>query len=355
MSAARITCRDFGVLPDGRKVDEYTLDNGFGVALSALTYGGIVTAIRVPDREGRVDNVVLGFATLDDYIARNPHFGTITGRYANRIAGARFVLDGQTHRITANDGPNSLHGGERGFGRRLWTATERRGAQDGSVALELAYSSAHEEEGYPGRLEVTVRYTLTAANEWRIDYRATTDRPTVINLTHHDYFNLAGRGSALDHSLMIAASRYAQVDRHLIPVGIAHVAGTPFDFRSPTRISQRIRDGVDQLVLARGYDHNWILDRHDGRALALAARLEHEASGRALEIDTTEPAIQFYSGNFLDSGLVGPSGQTYRQGDGLCLETQHYPDSPNQPEFPSTVLRPGEMFESSTLHRFIVS
>jgi aldose 1-epimerase len=355
MNVARITRREFGLLPDGRNVDEYTLDNGRGMTLCVITYGGIVNAIRVPDREGHIDNVVLGFATLADYIARNPHFGTVTGRYANRIAHGRFVLDGDTHKITTNDGPNALHGGERGFGRRLWTATERYGAEDGSVALELAYSSAHGEEGYPGRLEASVRYTLTAANEWRIDYRATTDQPTVINLTHHDYFNLAGRGSALDHRLMIAASRYTRVNRHLIPTGIADVAGTSFDFRRLARISQRIRDGVDQLVLARGYDHNWILDRHDGRALALAARLQHEASGRLLEINTTEPAIQFYSGNSLDGSLVGSSGQIYRQGDGLCLETQHYPDSPNHPGFPSTVLRPGEVFESSTVHRFMIS
>jgi len=349
---AGIRCREFGRLPDGRVVHEYTLDNGAGLTLSAINLGGIVTAIHTPDRRGQLDNVVLSFATLAEYVARNPHFGTIVGRYANRIAAGLFVLDGQAYQLGVNDGPNTLHGGARGFGTRWWDATPLPTEADGSVALDLRYSSEDGEEGFPGLIEVSVRYTLSARNEWRIDYRAATDRATVVNLSHHDYFNLAGAGTALDHRLTIAASRYTPVDRHLIPVGVADVAGTPFDFRRPTRIAERIRHGAPQLALARGYDHNWILDCSNSSALSFAARLEDERSGRVLEIETTEPALQFYSGNFLDGSLVGTAGQLYRQGDGLCLETQHFPDSPNHPEFPSTELRPGEVFKSSTVHRF---
>jgi aldose 1-epimerase len=344
--------REFGRLPDGRRVDEYTLDNGRGLSLSAINLGGIVTAIRTPDRNGQIDNVVLGFAGLSDYIERNPHFGTIVGRYANRIAKGRFTLDGEVRQLGVNDGPNSLHGGAGGFGARWWSIAPQPAAEDGSVGIDLGYVSVDGEEGFPGRLEIRVRYTLTAGNEWRIDYHAVTDRPTVVNLSHHDYFNLAGAASALDHRLEIASDRYTQVDRDLVPVGIAEVSGTPFDFRRSTRVGERVRQGVAQLVHARGYDHNWILDRAGAGVLCFAARLEDDASGRLMEIETTEPGLQFYSGNFLDGSLVGASGQAYRQGDGLCLETQHYPDSPNHPEFPSTELRPGERFSSSTVHRF---
>lgn len=352
---ASITRHEFGRLPDGRAVDEYTLDNGAGLTLSAINLGGIVTAIRVPDRRGQLDNVVLGFATLADYVERNPHFGTIVGRYANRIAAGRFVLDGEAYQLVVNDWPNTLHGGAHGFGTRWWDATPRPVETDGSVALDLRYTSEDGEEGFPGRIEVSVRYTLNASNEWRIDYRAITDRATFVNLSHHDYFNLAGAGTALDHRLTIAASRYTPVDRHLVPTGVTEVAGTPFDFRRPTRIADRIRHGALQLALARGYDHNWILDRSSSGTPSFAARLEEETSGRVLEIETTEPALQFYSGNFLDGSLVGTVGQLYRQGDGLCLETQHFPDSPNHREFPSTELRPGEVFTSSTVHRFNAS
>ncbi len=351
--AASITRREFGRFADGRIVDEYTLDNGRGLSLSAINLGGIVTAIRTPDRDGRIDNIVLGFASLEDYVERNPHFGVIVGRYANRIAAGRFLLDGEVCQLSLNDGHNSLHGGTRGFGARWWSMTPQPLADDGSVALELNYISEHGEEGYPGRLDVSVRYTLTARNEWRIDYRATTDRPTVVNLSHHDYFNLAGAGTALDHLLTLAASRYTQVDQYLLPDGIADVTGTPFDFRRTTRVGERIRQGVAQLAYARGYDHNWIIDRSgDDNALCVAARLEDPSSGRVMEVETTEPALQFYSGNFLDGSLIGVAGQAYRQGDGLCLETQHYPDSPNRPSFPSTELRPGQIFSSSTVHWF---
>jgi len=348
----RVSRRSFGRMPDGRAVDEYTIDSGGGLRLSAINLGGIVTALHCPDRHGNSANVVLGFATLDDYLQRNPHFGTIVGRYANRIAGGRFVLDGEAHRLDVNDSPNSLHGGKHGFGTRWWSLNPLPPAPDGSVALELTLTSEDGDQGYPGRLEATVRYTLTPMNEWRIDYRATSDRPTVVNLSHHDYFNLAGGGSALDHELTIHASRFTTIDESLIPNGIAGVENTPFDFRRPTRIGERIREGVPQLLRARGYDHNWILDREAKGELFAAARLADPASGRVLDIETTEPALQFYSGNFLDASLLGSGGQAYRQGDGLCLETQHFPDSPNQPEFPATVLRPGRAYTSSTVHRF---
>lgn len=347
-----ISQRAFGRLADGREVTEYTLNNGRGMTISTIDCGGIVTAIRVPDRDGRTDNVVLGFAELDDYVHRKPHFGPIVGRYANRIAGGRFALDGEHHQLDQNDGGNCLHGGAQGLGTRLWKALPL--PLEDPVAIEMTYTSPHGEQGFPGRLQVQVRYSLSLHNEWRIDYRATTDRATVVNLSHHDYFNLAGCGTALSHRLLIPASHCLAVNRQLIPTGIAPVADTPFDFRKPTRIVERIRQGVEQMVWARGYDHCWLLDEHPEGELRPAARLEHESSGRVLEVETTEPALQFYSGNFLDGSLVGPTGQTLRQGDGLCLETQHCPDAPNQPQFGSTVLRPGELYTSSTVYRFIV-
>ncbi|MDO8778515.1 MAG: aldose epimerase family protein [Burkholderiaceae bacterium] len=352
--APNITRREFGHLTDGRVVHEYTLDNGVGLSLNAINLGGIVTAVRVPDRHGHIDNVVLGFASLADYETRNPHFGTIVGRFANRIAKGHLAIDGENFQLDVNDGVNTLHGGSGGFGTRWWHITPLPASSDGSVALELSYLSEHGEQSYPGQMSVKVRYTLTSSNEWRIDYRATCDRTTVVNLTHHDYFNLAGSGSALDHQLIIAASRYCPIDVGLIPEGVADVADTPFDFREAMRIGDRIRTGDEQLVRAHGYDHNWLLDPVEPRGLRFAARLTEPFSGRLMEITTTEPGLQFYSGNFLDGSLIGTMGQTYRQGDGLCLETQHYPDSPNHPEFPSTELRPGEVYSSTTVHRFNV-
>lgn len=348
MSEPTIERRHFGTLPDGRPVHEYTLHRG-GLSLGAITLGGIVTRLMVPGRDGRPANVMLGFDRLIDYVERNPHFGTIVGRYGNRIAQARFMLDGQMHQLPRNDGENCLHGGPGSFGTRLWQAEP---AADGSAALLLRYTAEDGEEGFPGRLQVTVRYTLGEDASWRIDYKATTDRPTVVNLTHHDYFNLAAGGSALQHRLMLAASRYNEAGPGLIPTRVAEVEGTPFDFRTATPIDARMRDGHPQLAMGRGYDHNWWLDAPVDGSLRLAARLEDPASGRVLTIDTTEPAIQFYSGNFLDGTLLGGGGRRYRQGDGLCLETQHSPDSPNRPEWPSTVLRPGEVWRSSTVHRF---
>jgi aldose 1-epimerase len=350
--AGTIEKRDFGKLPDGTPVFEYTLTNAKSMSVGVLNYGGIITSIKVPDRDGNVDNVVLGFRKIDDYATKNPYFGTITGRYANRVANAKFTLEGKEYQLAANNGPNSLHGGQKGFDKQVWDVKEMPG--DGSVGLELAYLSPDGEEGYPGNLDVKVLYTLTDKNEFRIDYTAVTDKPTVVNLTSHSYFNLAGNGSGtvLDHKLTLNADRYTPVDAGLIPTGVESVEGTPFDFRQPARINDRIREDHEQLVYGRGYDHNWVLNRPDDGSLALAARLEDEKTGRIMEIHTTEPAIQFYAGNFLDGTLVGSAGKMYRQGDGLCLETQHYPDSPNHPDFPSTVLKPGETYKTTTVHRF---
>ncbi|XHS78679.1 aldose epimerase family protein [Burkholderiaceae bacterium UC74_6] len=349
--------RDYGLLPDGRPVQEYTLANGLGLELTALTLGGIVTGLRVPDAKGRSGNVVLGFDNLDDYVHRNPSFGIIVGRYGNRIAGGSFELDGETHMLSRNDGPNCLHGGIEGFGHRLWHAEPAEPRAGEAKALLFSYTSPHGEQGFPGELKVQVRYAVSATdNSWRIDYEATADRATVVNLTHHDYFNLAGQGSVLDHRLTIPAARYSEVDRHLIPLRHASVADTPFDFREATVIGARIRQSHPQLLFAKGYDHNWLLDgAPDAAGLRLAATLEDPHSGRRMDVLTSEPALQFYSGNFLDGSLAGPEGRVYRQGDGLCLETQHNPDSPHHassPDWPSTVLRPGAVYRSTTIHRF---
>jgi aldose 1-epimerase len=292
---------------------------------------------------------------LEDYVAQNPYFGTITGRYANRIANARFALEGHEYRLAVNNGPNALHGGKAGFDKKVWRA-EEASSPDG-VAAVLSYRSPDGEEGYPGNLDVRVTYTLTDADELRIDYRATTDQPTVVNLINHSYFNLAGDGSGnvLGHELRLAASGFTPVDATLIPTGaIAKVAGTPFDFQTPKPIGRDIRMGDEQLVRGRGYDHNFVLDKPQAGALSLAARVREPRSGRVMEVHTTEPGVQLYTGNFLDATLVGAAGKVYRQSDGFCLETQHFPDSPNQPSFPSTLLRPGEEFKSTTVFRFSV-
>ncbi len=322
------------------------------------TYGGIVQSIRVPDRRGNLDNVALGFDNLGDYIEMNPYFGTITGRYANRIAEGTFELNGQTYTLPINNEPNSLHGGDKGFDKFVWEAEEVLSA-DG-VGLTLSRVSPDGEQGYPGTLTVEVTYLLTNANELRIDYLATTDATTIVNLTNHSYFNLAGEGTGniLDHELTLYASQYTPVDETAIPTGeIAPVADTPMDFTSEEEIGAGIRDAsFAQLVIGHGYDHNYVLDRPnpDDTSLIVAARVHEPTSGRTMEIWTTEPGIQFYSGNFLDGTLVGPSGQMYRQADGFALETQHFPDSPNQPSFPSTVLEPGEEYTSTTVYTFWV-
>ncbi len=352
-TAAHISKQPYGTTADGLSVDEYTLTNAQSAAVTVITFGGIITALRVPDRAGALANVVLGFSQLSDYEAQKNYFGAIIGRYGNRIAQGGFTLDGRAYTVPMNDGTNSLHGGLKGFDKRVWTATEIQGA--GEVGLRLSYLSPDGEEGYPGNLSVTVTYTLTDDNALRIDYHATTDAPTPVNLTNHSYFNLAGNGSGdiYDHVLTINADNCTPVDATLIPTGgIAPVAGTPLDFRAPKRIGDEVRSGDVQMVLARGYDHNFVLNQR--AASVPVARLTEPTSGRVLEVLTTEPAMQFYSGNFLDGTLVGSFGGTYRQGDGLCLETQHYPDSPNHDNFPSTILRPGEAYQTTTTYRFSV-
>jgi aldose 1-epimerase len=344
----------FGTTPTGDRVDRYTLSNG-RMRVRVLTYGGILQSIEVPDRRGRLGNVTLGFDNLADYVSGSPYFGCITGRYANRIAAGRFTLDGTAYQLPINDGPNSLHGGAVGFDKHVWAATPVHG-RDG-VGLRLDFTSPAGDQGYPGDLRVTVTYTLTADNGIRMEYRATTDAATVVNLTNHAYFNLAGEGSGgIDrHKLTLNARTYTPVDATLIPTGaLDPVAGTPMDFTRSTAVGARVRDGFEQLVMARGYDHNYVLDRRDNSytELELAARMIDPGSGRVLTVATTEPGIQFYSGNFLDGTLVGTSGRMYGQGDGFALETQHYPDSPNHPNFPTTVLRPGQTYQSTTIYQF---
>jgi aldose 1-epimerase len=348
-----IQSEPFGSLR-GDSVERYTLSSA-GMQVRILTYGGILQSIEVPDRAGQVANVSLGFATLDQYVRSSPFFGALIGRFANRIAGGRFTLDGVTYEVPVNDGPNSLHGGLQGFDKRVWQASPVRGSD--AVGLKLTLLSPHGDEGYPGALSVEVTYTLTAGAALRLDYHATTDRPTVLNLTNHTYFNLAGEGSGSieNHILTLFADSFTPIDDVLIPTGaLERVAGTPFDFTTPTPIGARLRAGVDQLARAHGYDHNYVLDRQptNGPSLRLAARALDPASGRALEVLTSEPAIQFYSGNFLDGSLIGTSGRIYRQSDAFTLETQHYPDAPNHSDFPSTELRPGEVFASTTVFRF---
>jgi aldose 1-epimerase len=333
-------------------VERWTLNNGRGLRVKILTYGGILQSVEVPDRHRKRVNITLGFDNLADYVAKSPYFGSITGRYANRIALGRFTLDGQQYQLPINNPPNSLHGGTVGFDKQIWATTPfKRGGQ---VGLVMRFTSPDGDQGYPGKLRATVTYTVTRDNAIRMDYRATTDAPTIVNLTNHAYWNLAGEGSGTseNHRLLIKASRYTPVDETLIPTGaLDSVRGTPMDFRRSTVIGDRIRDGFGQLVIGRGYDHNWVLDRR-GSGLEVAAQVSEPRSGRVLTVLTTEPGLQFYSGNFLDGTLVGTSGRMYRQGDGLALETQHFPDSPNHANFPSTVLRPGETYRTSTIYKF---
>lgn len=341
-----ISKQPFGKNAEGQAVDLYTLKNGRGMTARIATYGGIVTELWVPDRGGQAGDVVLGFDSLAGYLAGHPYFGALIGRYGNRIARGAFTLEGRLYQLAGNDHGNHLHGGNRGFDKVVWTAVEVRA--DDAVGVRLAYLSADGEEGYPGNLRVTVTYWLTRANELKIDYQATTDKPTPVNLTHHGYFNLAGAGAGdiLGHEAWFAADRYTVVDPGLIPTGeVRPVAGTPFDFCRPKTI------GRDIGQVAGGYDHNWVLARGPA-GLARAARFRDPGSGRVMEMWTTEPAMQFYTGNFLDGSIRGKGGRAYPRHAAFCLEAQHYPDSPNQPAFPSTILRPGETYRQQTVYRF---
>ena len=354
-AAARGVARaTFGMTREQVPVEVYTLTNANGVEMRAITYGGIITSLKVPDQSGRFDDVVLGFDTIDGYREATRYFGALIGRYGNRIAGGKFTLDGKTVTLATNNGPNHLHGGVKGFNQVLWNAMPADGAE--GVSLTLTRRSPDGEEGYPGNLQVSIRYLLTDKNELVIDYRATTDKPTPVNLTQHSYFNLAADGrDVLGHRLMLKASRYTPVDDTLIPTGeLARVEGTPFDFRKSTAIGDRIDADHVQLRNGKGYDHNWVLDR-TGPALEPAATVVEPRSGRTMDVATTEPGIQFYSGNFLDGTAKGKGGRVYEHRTGFCLETQHYPDSPNHPSFPSTILLPGQTYASKTVFTFGVS
>ncbi len=352
--AAKMKKQSFGTTADGRAVELYTLTNAKGAQVSIMNYGGIVVSLKVPDRGGAVSDVVLGYDSFEPYTKKSPYFGALIGRYGNRIGHARFTLNGVEYKLAANNGENSLHGGNRGFDKVVWNAKES--TRGGAPALELSYLSKDGEEGYPGNLQVNVVYTWTDGNELHIDYTATTDKDTVVNLTNHSYFNLAGQGEGdiLGHELMLDASRFTPIDAGLIPTGeLRPVEGTPFDFRKPTAIGARITQDDEQLKFGKGYDHNFVLD-HPGATPTLAARVRDPKTGRVLEVLTTEPGIQFYSGNFLDGTIQGKGGKVYGHRTGFCLETQHFPDSPNKPNFPSTVLKPGATYRTSTVYRFTV-
>ena len=347
----RPVAEPYRTLKDGREVSACLLDAGGALRVRVMTYGATVVSIETTDRDGRWGEVVLGFDDPRRYEVHDAYFGAVIGRHANRIAGGRFTLDGTQYLLGCNNGVNHLHGGARGFDKRLWTA-QPLDVPEGS-AIELAYASAHMEEGYPGALQVQVVYTVTRTNELCIDYRAQSDRPTVVNLTNHTYFNLAGSGTVLGHELQIPGSRYLPVDATLIPTGeLAEVDGTPMDFRQPRLIGERLQANHQQLQRAGGYDHNWVLDQDGTDALRPAAVLHDPSSGRRVWVSTTQPGLQFYSGNFLDGSLVGRNGQRYERHAGLCLETQHFPDSPNQPQFPTTRLDPQAIYTQRTVYRF---
>ncbi|MDZ7374308.1 MAG: galactose mutarotase [candidate division KSB1 bacterium] len=350
----QVTRGIFGKMPDGRAVEFFDLVNPNGLKARIITYGAIVVSLEVPDREGKLGDIVLGYDKLEKYLADSPYFGAIVGRYGNRIAKGRFVLDGVEYQLATNDGPNHLHGGLKGFDKVVWEGSPLQ--EEDAVGVQLTYLSPDGEEGYPGNLRATVVYRLTSQNELRIDYEATTDKPTIVNLTHHSYFNLAGQGSGdiLGHVLQINADCFTPVDPGLIPTGeLRSVEGTPFDFRQPIAIGERIDWDDEQLRFGRGYDHNFVLNSSGG-TLALAATVYEPTSGRVMEVWTTEPGLQFYSGNFLDGHHVGKGGKVYGHRSGFCLETQHFPDSPNKPHFPSVVLRPGEKYHQTTIYRFSV-
>ena len=349
------TKNSFGKTPDGQPVDLYVLTNKSGAEVYITNYGSAVVSIKVPDRNGKLADVVLGYDNADGYVKDTSYFGALVGRYGNRIGHAQFVIDGKTYTLAKNNGENSLHGGIKGFNKTVWTA--KTFSKKGVQSLKLSYLSKDGEEGFPGDLNVSVTYTWTDKNALIIDYSATTDKKTVVNLTSHGYFNLAGQGSGdiLGHLLTIQADKFTPVDSGLIPTGeLRDVAGTPFDFRKPTAIGARIDQADEQLKLGGGYDHNFVLRPLSDRAELLAARVVEPTSGRVMEVTTTEPGIQFYTGNFLDGKTPGKGGLTYARRNAFCLETQHFPDSPNQPKFPSVVLNPGERYHTITKYQFSV-
>jgi len=351
-NAQKISKESFGKTADGESVDLFTLTNRNGMEARITNYGGIVTTLTAPDRNNKYADVVLGFNDLDSYLKGHPYFGALVGRYGNRIAKGRFTLNGIEYKLAVNNGENHLHGGIKGFDKVVWTARSMRTKL--GPALSLTYVSKDMEEGYPGNLTVKVVYTLTNNNELRIDYSASTDKDTVTNLTHHSYFNLAGEGNGdiLNHQLLLKASRFTPTDAGSIPTGeLRNVQGTPFDFLKSTSIGARINQDEEQLKFGGGYDHNWVVNGRAG-TLRQAASVYESTSGRVMDVWTTEPGIQFYTGNFLDGTLTGKSGKAYARRNGFCLETQHYPDSPNKPKFPTTTLRKGATYRSTTIYRF---
>jgi aldose 1-epimerase len=354
-----ITKADFGKTPEGRPVEIYTLHNAQGAEAKIMTYGGIVQSLTMPDKNGKLGDVVLGFDTLDGYVNPTyvkgcPYFGALIGRYGNRIGGAKFTLEGQTYTLAGNNNGNSLHGGLKGFDKVVWTAKPSVGVH--GPQLVLAYVSKDGEEGFPGNLEVTAIYTLTEDNALKLEFTARTDKPTVCNLTHHSYFNLAGQGNGdiLGHQVYINSDKTTPVDAGLITTGdLADVTGTPFDFRKPTAIGAHINDANTVLQYGPGYDHNWVINKPFGE-FGLQARVEEPASGRVLEVWSDEPALQFYAGNFLDGSLTGKGGKVYQRRTGFCMEPQHYPDSPNKPQFPTTELKPNQTYHNVIVYKFSV-
>lgn len=347
-----ITQEPFGETREGLTLSLYTLRNRNGMTVKITNFGGIITELHVPDRHGRLSDVTCGFATADAYFDDDGYFGALVGRYGNRIAHGRFQLDGEWVQLDLNDGPNHLHGGPRGFNKVAWHAVPV--VADLTVGLKLTHHSRDGDQGFPGNLDVTVVYQLNDANELLVKYHAVTDKPTPVNLTHHAYFNLAGEGSILDHQLVIHADRYTPIDAQSIPLGpLMDVAGTPFDFRTPHTIGERINEDEEQLYNGRGYDHNFVLTKPEPHTLTLACLLREPVSGRVLELYTQEPGLQFYSGNFLDGTITG-KGWNYAYRCGVCLEPQHFPDSPNRPDYPNTILRPGAVYETQSLYRFTV-
>ena len=354
-TSGTITKADFGKTPGGQAVEIYTLRNAKGAEARITTYGGIVQSLKLPDRSGKLDDIVLGYDDLADYIKETPYFGALIGRYGNRIGGAKFNLEGKTYTLAGNNNGNSLHGGVKGFDKVVWRAAEAEVGEHGPE-LELTYLSPDGEEGFPGNLNVKAEYTLTDDNELKVEFTAKTDKPTVVNLTHHSYFNLRGQGNGdiLGHVVQINADQTTPVDKGLIPTGaFADVTGTPFDFRKPTTIGARINDPDTVLQYGPGYDHNWVVNKPLGK-YGLQARVVEPTSGRVMEVWSDEPGLQFYAGNFLDGSIKGKGGVAYQHRTGFCMEPQHYPDSPNHPTFPSVLLKPGQVYRNTIIYRFSV-